>query len=143
MTPRGRRRRRWNPETDEGRRLVRGEISENLREIAAEAMDAWRRSREPLEIRRELCRRSRSLDGPEAEAALPDSADETELLETRTETRDQNGSAALLAQARGALSDLRKLWGLDARPERSGGGPSDRAHEEPVKLYAGIDPDEV
>lgn len=56
--------------------------------------------------------------------------------EVVTEKKGQSGNPAMLAQARGAMADMRALLGLDAAPRKPVGDPTEA---EPPVLIAGID----
>lgn len=72
--------------------------SAKLDHVYREALKSWEKSKQ-LAIKR---RKTTKGTGP--------SADEQAMVEQK----EQSGDARFLAEARGALSDQRKLWGLDA-----------------------------
>jgi hypothetical protein len=81
-----------------------------LEHVADEAMAAWERSKQPLRRVRLTTRKLRgSIDGASH-------ADRTE-----TQVRMRVGDVRYLAQAREALADLRKLYGIGAPYENCGG----------------------
>ena len=67
----------------------------SLEHIYREAMGAWGASKNDAQS-------SKKTDGPE------------DFTRTETTLRDQTGDPRYLDQARGALGDIRKIWGLDA-----------------------------
>jgi len=66
----------------------------SLEHIYREAMAGWERSKNAAQS-------SKRTDGPK------------DLTRTETTVRDQTGDPRYLDQARGALADVRKIWGLD------------------------------
>ena len=124
------------------RETQRREQAALLEQVAAEALRAWERSCRPVAAEKVVTRRFRERDGffaggEEGLAGVTGPGEGDEVVETTREVREQTGNAALLAQARGALADLRELWGLNA--------PRRLATEsgEPVKLYVGVDLEQV
>ena len=75
-----------------------------LERVAREAFRAWLRSKRDAETRRT---RTKTVPG-EAE---------DEVKETITEhtSRNQPGTPSLLAEARAAMAEIRKLWGIDSK----------------------------
>ena len=92
-----------------------------LQQVASEALEQWRRSCEDGVSVATVTGRVKATEGGVFE--LPDQV-------TRT-VAGQCGNAALLAQARGALADIRAIWGAEA-PKRAEMSGVDGA---PIKLY--------
>jgi len=95
-------------------RSVKMAQTETLERIMAESLAAWQRSKQDAQTLATVHGRTTVKDGEVI--ALPD-----QITQTVT---GQSGNPAHLAQARGALADIRSLWGLDApqRQEHSGPG---------------------
>jgi hypothetical protein len=105
--------------------LVKCRQTALLETVSDEALRAWERSK--LDAVTVTTGRA-ELDRKGQVVTLPD----------EVERAGQAGDARLLAQVRGAQQDIRKIWGLDAPAsiDLTSGG-------EPVKLYRGIDLDQV
>jgi DNA-binding MarR family transcriptional regulator len=75
-----------------------------LERVFREAFRAWRRSKKDSETMRT---RTKTVPG-EAE---------DEVKETITEhtSKNQSGTPSLLAEARAAMAEIRKLWGIDSK----------------------------
>jgi hypothetical protein len=75
-----------------------------LERMAREAFNAWRRSKVDAETMRTRTKK------------VPGGA-EDEVKETITEhtSKNQPGTPSLLAEARAALAEIRKLWGIDSK----------------------------
>jgi DNA-binding CsgD family transcriptional regulator len=78
-----------------------------------EALDAWERSKQPFRAIRKKVARA-------AGTASCESGDSVEQVETEIEM--QVGDVRFLAEARAALADLRRLFGLDAPKALAGNG---------------------
>ncbi len=91
--------------------------TEQLRYIADEALQAWERSK----------RNAETVTTKETDNGT----------EVTTRVQGQYGDPRLLDQARGALADIRTLWGLDA-PKRL-----DATISPIAKVYEGLDVDRV
>jgi len=113
---------------------MKADQSNRLDHIIDEALQAWERSKkDAVEVTTETTVVIEPADEGEAEVerAMPGQ------IVTR-KVKGQVGDTAYIAEARAALADLRKLWGLN-EPEKkditSGGLP--------FKAYAGFDPEQV
>jgi DNA-binding transcriptional MocR family regulator len=95
---------------------VKARQTEQLEFIASEAMGEWERSKKDTERIHTVERTTKNPDG----TTTTTTTDET--VEGRT------GDSTLLEQARGALKDIRAIWGLDA-PKKI------EAEVQAVKLY--------
>lgn len=110
---------------------IKARQTAQLEHIHEEALEQWERSCLDAEITRTVTKRVES----KPKGRRDDDAEEDEevtsteefLVEKTTEIRGQSGNAALLAQAREALSDIRDIWGLNAPKTQElsgpGGGP--------------------
>jgi hypothetical protein len=102
---------------------IKGRQTEILERIAEVALEQFERSCEDAEKRRTVSKRVSSKPAGEERASdmlsdVPDDLEESAfVIEETTEVTGQSGNPALLAQARGALADVRTIWGLDA-PKR-------------------------
>ena len=91
--------------------------------VVDEAVDAWERSKQPLRrVRKESGNRGpgNSRSGRRSGKRTGDSSSGARTDLTRTEVESRVGDPRFLAQAREALADIRKLYGLDA--PKSGDG---------------------
>ena len=88
---------------------LKAKQTQALWHIYQEAMDAWRRSQQSAKSV------TKHLDGgavpPAGESGRPALGGGERVT---TQIRDQDGDPRFLDQARAALADLRKIWGLDA-----------------------------
>jgi predicted transcriptional regulator len=90
--------------------------TQQLQYIADEALQAWERSK--LDAETVVTTSGRAHVSKEGDVTLlPD--------ETKVQIQGQSGDPRLLDQARGALEDIRKVWGIDAPTKVAGpdGGP--------------------
>jgi predicted transcriptional regulator len=99
---------------------VKARQTEQLEFIASEAMGEWERSKKDAERIHTVERKKTEGDGTTASTTTTTTTDET--VEGRI------GDSTLLEQARGALKDIRAIWGLDA-PKKI------EAEVQAVKLY--------
>lgn len=108
---------------------IKGRQTAQLEAMYDAAMEQFRRSCQDAEKVRTVTKRiERKPDAGERARDyvddVPEDLDEDEayLVESTREVSGQSGNPALLAQARGALADVRTIWGLDApkRQELSG-----------------------
>ena len=76
-----------------------------------EAVEAWERSKQPMRRVRKESGRPGGSHGRDSRSGEP-RGDRTEL--TRTDVQSRVGDPRYLTEAREALADLRKLYGLDA-----------------------------
>lgn len=102
---------------------IKARQTAQLERVAAEAFAAWERSKQPAELDRVITEEV-NLIGDEEGGSITIPAVK---VKTTNERKGQTGDPSLLAQARGALADVRSIWGLDA-PKQSehtgpGGGP--------------------
>jgi DNA-binding transcriptional ArsR family regulator len=101
---------------------------EQLQYIISQAMDGWRRSREPLRrvSRMELIglvRKPKPVEKKDGDAEQPDAKQEAPAgMQARprenitTSVEERAGNVAYLETAMGAMDRLRKLFGLDLPP---------------------------
>lgn len=97
---------------------IKAEQTAQLQHIAQEAIRAWERSQQDAEI-------ERTVSGPQGAT-------------TTTERRGQVGDSRFLDQVRGALEDIRDIWGLDA-PKRT----DVTSDGQPIKALIGIELDKI
>ena len=108
---------------------VKARQTAQLERLFDEALDAWRRSKEPAET--VTVTQGRAATTREGEVVpLPD--------QVVRQAREQTGDPRFIEQARGALADIRAIWGLDA-PKKQDITSAGQA----VKAYVGFDPEEV
>lgn len=107
---------------------IKAEQTARLEYLYSEAAEQWERSCEDRVC--QTIRGGRVHFGDDGPAPLPD--------EVTTAREGQSGNPALLNQARGALADIRAIWGLDApkKQDLTTGG-------QPFKVYGGFDPEQV
>lgn len=108
-------------ELKENVELVKADQTAQLQWIASEATTAWHHSKQDAQT-------VKTVVGPQGE----DDGLGTATIKEETTVKGQAGDPALLSQARGALADIRSIWGLDA--------PEKVEVQSEVKLYA-FDPD--
>jgi len=89
--------RHWQ-KTDEVMNLIRGEMMEQYQKIFSEAFSAWVDSRGE--------KTTQIQESSEASSG-------TDKAKVQIKTEGQSGNPALLAQARGALKDIREMFGVD------------------------------
>lgn len=87
-----------------------------------------------------------TTDAPEGDPGDADSADRADPqpsadAKVETTTKGQTGDPALLAQARGALADIRKIWGLDSPEKKEIGGAPNRPLT--LKVLKGVSLDDI
>lgn len=101
--------------------------TQQLERLLSEAVSEWERSKLPVEVERTVTKAT-ELTGQEVAPLWPETGEDEEPtgapkpqvtlpaveVTTTREVRGQTGNPALLAQARGALADIRAIWGLDA-----------------------------
>jgi predicted transcriptional regulator len=103
---------------------MKGRQTAVLEQILDEALEQWRRSTEDAVTEVTVKGKVTGKGGKGKEGT---DKDESRAQVTRT-VEGQTGNPALLAQARGALADIRSIWGLDAQkdapvaPGGAGGG---------------------
>jgi DNA-binding CsgD family transcriptional regulator len=116
-------------------RSIKAQQTAILDHVTAEALSAWERSKEDGVT-------EQTVKGKTAGKAEGESGQAKAQI-TRTVV-GQSGNPAHLAQARGALADIRAIWGLDspARAEVAGpgGGPIPMVTEIVVELPRPNDP---
>lgn len=97
---------------------IKAEQTTQLSHIADEAMQAWHKSRENAEmtrtITREVGEKKSSTRSPFDREDDPVGGEPVTVTETTFESKGQSGNASHLREAREALGDIRKIWGLDA-----------------------------
>ncbi len=86
-------------------------------------MAAWEESKKPQKS-------LTTKHGPSGESGEPG-----KVLESHSTLRDQDGDPRYLEQARQALADIRKLWGLDAAKKLEVTGEDG----EPVRMEVSVD----
>ncbi len=107
------------------------EQTEQLQQIVDEALQAWERSKQDVEMGTTTTGRAHVSRGGNV-VDLPDLA--------VTQRRPQNGNPAFLAQALRALSGMREIWGLNAPRQRELDG-KDRSS--PASLFADLSDEEL
>ena len=97
------------PQWMESIREMKANHTERLLHIFREAMAAWERSKlDAVAVTTKTGNKPGEQGGP--------------YDETATQTRGQSGNPTFLSEARGALAEIRKIWGADAplKVEHSG-----------------------
>ena len=82
-------------------KLMKVRQTARLERISREAEEGWERSKQPQKA-------LATKHGPSGENGQPGP-----ILESQTTLRDQDGDPRYLEQARQALADIRKIWGVD------------------------------
>jgi len=113
---------KYNKLTASSVRMLKARQARALWAVVDEAVEAWERSKQPARrVRKESGRAGDSRSG-ERRGNSRGGGDRTEL--TRTDVQSRVGDPRYLTEAREALADLRKLYGLDA--PKSGDGSRDQ-----------------
>lgn len=100
---------------------IKAEQTGQLQHIAQEAMQGWERSQQDAEI-------ERTVKTPQGTT-------------TTVERRGQAGDPRYLDQARGAMEDIRDIWGLESPKEQKITGDSDQPVI--VKVLRGVSMDDL
>jgi predicted transcriptional regulator len=90
--------------------------SEILDYIAAEALGAWRASKETFKSSTKKTRRVPQRQSASGAIIRTPEDDRASLEEILSRAESRHGNPAFLSQAREALADKRKIWGLDIAP---------------------------
>ena len=112
---------------------IKAEQTAQLEQIAGEAIRLWQESEGDVTVRREAVAyepvrgengQPKELHGPGGEVVIGENGQPVieqivVSVTTSTETRRQFPEPRYLGEARAALADIRKIWGLDASREDS------------------------
>jgi len=110
-------------EMSERVKLMKVRQTASLRKVYRDAMAAWEESKKPQKS-------LTTKHGPSGENGQPGN-----VLESHSTLRDQDGDPRYLEQARQALADIRKIWGLDAAKKHEVTGEDGDA----IKLDVSVD----
>ena len=140
--------RRLADKFEDDAREVKGRQTALLERIAESALEQWERSCGNATKTRTVSKRvERKPDSGERASDYVEDVpadldeDEAHVVERTSEEWGQCGNPALLAQARGALADVRTIWGLDApkRQEVTGEDGGDIT----IKVLRGVSMDDI
>jgi len=97
--------------------------------VVEEVMQEWKRSKRTLVTRKE-CTQAVGSNGEESGATQ---------VKTEVTRKDQKGVASYLAQLRGALADIRKIWRIESKGSTQAQGEQPNAKAAEAAVKAGLD----